>query len=246
MTLNTEPVNGARKCHDCRSNWIVTDRLFLSQFQSQPSIFDEWSLRLSSGFQWRARRPGDFDTLVPIFVDAAGHVGASVARGDFGFGVGIRAHAFGAERRIEALPDRLDHLAEPVHVQTIEHQVGGEVGGREPQRDVRGAHECGALGLDAGVVETDVAGAAVAAGVVVHEDGRLAVTRLDGGVDVVEDIEGAVQAPANATAEERGGQECAVDGLVDGAREVELVAEPMDVEKGRRELVEKEYWGIEV
>jgi len=63
---------------------------------------------------------------------------------------------------------------------------------------------------------------------------------------VAEDVVGAVKAPHDAAAEKGAGQDGAVDGLVDGAGEVELVAEPVDVEEGRGELIEQEDWAVEV
>ena len=59
-------------------------------------------------------------------------------------------------------------------------------------------------------------------------------------VDIAEDQVAAVVAPDNATAEEGRSEECAVDSLVDGAGEVELVAEPVNVEERARKLVQKE------
>lgn len=63
---------------------------------------------------------------------------------------------------------------------------------------------------------------------------------MDGAVDIVEDVEGLVAAPAEAGAEEGAEQDEAVVELDLGAGHVELVAEPVDVEKGRGELVEDE------
>jgi len=72
------------------------------------------------------------------------------------------------------------------------------------------------------------------------------VSLSDCTVDIVEDQVAAVVAPDNATAEEGRGEECAVDSLVDGAREVELVAEPVNVEERARKLVQKEHRGVVV
>ena len=67
-----------------------------------------------------------------------------------------------------------------------------------------------------------------------------------GPVHVAEDPDGRVDAPDDAAAEEGAGEEGAVDGLVDGSGETELVAEPVNIEEGTAEFVEEEYRGGEV
>ena len=64
--------------------------------------------------------------------------------------------------------------------------------------------------------------------------------------DVAEDLDGLVGAPEEAAGHECQEQEDAVDELQGGAGEVELIAEPVDVEEGGGELVEDEGWGVEV
>ena len=63
---------------------------------------------------------------------------------------------------------------------------------------------------------------------------------------VAEHPEGAIDAPDEAAAEEGADEEGAVDGLVDAPREFEFVAEPVDVEEGAAEFIEKEDGGGEV
>ena len=72
------------------------------------------------------------------------------------------------------------------------------------------------------------------------------VSRSNGGVEVLRAFVGGVRAPADAAEEEGEREQGAVDGLVDGAGEVELVAEPVDVEEGGAELVEEEDGAVEV
>ena len=64
--------------------------------------------------------------------------------------------------------------------------------------------------------------------------------------DVAEDLDRLVGAPEEAAGHECQEQEDAVDELQCGAREGELVAEPVDVEEGRGELVEDKGWRVEV
>jgi hypothetical protein len=77
-----------------------------------------------------------------------------------------------------------------------------------------------------------------------RERGDVAVK--DAFVDVGEDVDGGEVAPDDAAAEEGGCQKGAVDGLVDAAGELELVAEPVDVEEWGGELVEEEDGGVEI
>ena len=64
--------------------------------------------------------------------------------------------------------------------------------------------------------------------------------------DVAKDADGLVCAPEEAAGHECKEQEDTVDKLEGGAGERELVAEPVDVEEGRGELVEDERWCVEV
>ena len=68
----------------------------------------------------------------------------------------------------------------------------------------------------------------------------------DGAVYVVENADRLIGAPAQTAAEEGTEQHDAVVELDFGTGHVELVAEPVDVEKGRRELVKDEGWGVKV
>jgi hypothetical protein len=58
--------------------------------------------------------------------------------------------------------------------------------------------------------------------------------------------DGLVGAPDEATAEEGGEQDDAIIPLVFRAGQVQLVEEPVDVEKGGRELVKNKCWAVEV
>lgn len=68
----------------------------------------------------------------------------------------------------------------------------------------------------------------------------------EGLVDIGEDADGLVGAEDEAGAEEGDEEDDAVVELDFGAREVELVAEPVDVEEGGGELVEDEDGGVGV
>lgn len=63
---------------------------------------------------------------------------------------------------------------------------------------------------------------------------------LESSVHVEKDIIAVVETPDDPAAEESAGEECTVDGLVDGAGEIKLVAEPMDVKEGAAKLVKQE------
>jgi hypothetical protein len=143
--------------------------------------------------------------------------------------------AHGAKRRWEAGADCLDHLGEPEEVEQVERDVRRQVRGTEPERQVAGLHEGG--GLAKWVVEVAMVREL---GHLVHEVLRCGVALVDSPVDVVEDQYTAVVTPNNATAEEGRGEERAVDSLVDGTGQVELVAEPVDVQKRTRKLVQEE------
>lgn len=149
--------------------------------------------------------------------------------------VNFLSGALGAVWWWEASADCLDHLREPEQVEQIESDVGSQVRSAEPQREVTNFHEGG--GLAQRVVEITVVRELSK---LVHEVLGCGVSLRDCTVDVIEDQVAAVVAPDNATAEEGCGQECAVDSLVDGTSEVELVAEPVDVQEWARKLVQKE------
>lgn len=147
----------------------------------------------------------------------------------------------GSEWRREASANCLDHLREPEEVEQVESDVGSQVRSTKPQRQVADFHERSSLTLWVAKIS------------VVRELSKLVhvvlgcgVSLGDGTVDIVEDQVAAVIAPDNATAEEGRGEECAVDSLVDGACEVELVAEPVDVQERARKLVQKEHRGVVV
>lgn len=69
---------------------------------------------------------------------------------------------------------------------------------------------------------------------------------LNRSVDVVENVEGTVQAPDDTTTEESGCQENAIDSLIGGTGQIQLITEPMNVQEWRRKLVEQEDGSIEV
>lgn len=69
---------------------------------------------------------------------------------------------------------------------------------------------------------------------------------MNGAPHVLVDNSGLPGAPDQAAAEEGDEEGDAVVQLDAGARHVELVAEPVDVEEGGRELVEDEGRGVEV
>lgn len=68
----------------------------------------------------------------------------------------------------------------------------------------------------------------------------------NGAKDIEEDAQGGVGAPDEAAAEEGREEDDAIGELEIGAGEGELVEEPVDVEEGRRELVEDECGRVEV
>ena len=140
--------------------------------------------------------------------------------------VDFLAGALCAIRRREASADCLDHLGEPEEVEQVERDVGCQVRGAEPERQVTGLHESG--GLAERVVEIAMVGELSH---LIHEVLRCGVALVDSPVNILEDQHTAVVAPDNATAEEGRGEESAVDSLVDGTGKVELVAEPVDVQE---------------
>lgn len=147
----------------------------------------------------------------------------------------------GSEWRREASADSLDHLREPEEVEQVESDVGSQVRSTKPQREVSNFHECGSLTVR--VAKISVVREFIE---LVHVVLGCSVSLSNCTVDIVEDQVAAVVAPDNATAEEGRSKECAVDGLVDGAGKVELVAEPVDIEERTRKLVQKEHRGVVV
>ena len=137
--------------------------------------------------------------------------------------------------RPEPLLHRLDHLPEPVEVQRVQHHVAAQIRARQPD------------GHDAVALETQdlAAGIDVRSGGRVCEDGEGA-GGLDSGPYVLVDADGLVGAPDEAAGEEGGEEDEPVIELDAGACQVELVAEPVDVEEGGGELVEDEGGGIEI
>lgn len=69
---------------------------------------------------------------------------------------------------------------------------------------------------------------------------------LDGCINVVENAKRAIEPPANTATEEGGGEKRAIDSLIDGPCEIKFVAEPVDVEERRGQLIEQKDWGVEV
>ena len=158
----------------------------------------------------------------------------------------VRSHALGSQGWIEAGADGFDHLAEPEDIEAVEHDVGNEVDERNPEGNVlfriKGCHLSlrVARHIEQLLCCQSVQCPARYAGLEVR------VPVPIGPVHVAEDPDGAVDAPDQAAAEECDDEEDAVDGLVDGAGEFELVAEPVDVEEGAAQLVEEEDGGGEV
>ena len=147
----------------------------------------------------------------------------------------------GSKWRREASANSLDHLREPEEVEQVEGDVGSQVRSTKPQGQVADFHERGSLTMR--VVEISVVGEFSK---LVHVVLGCGVTLGNRTVDIVEDQVAAVVAPDNATAEEGRSEECAIDSLVDGTRQVELVAEPVDVEERARKLVQKDHRGVVV
>lgn len=120
------------------------------------------------------------------------------------------AGVFGADWWREARADGLDHLGEPEEIEQIECDVGGEVGSAEPEGQVASIHESSRLAE--WVVELAVVREFLEP---VHEELRCGVSLVDCAVDILEDEVTAVVAPDETAAEEGGGEESTVDGLVD-------------------------------
>lgn len=135
------------------------------------------------------------------------------------------------------LAHRRDHLEEPVPVERVERQVASDI---KPSKPLwhglgLGGEEHHVLGVDDGrsgvVVGLDVFGR----GRVVHSLPHVLVD--DGGLP---------GAPDQTTGEEGDEEGDAIVELHAGSGHVELVAEPVDIEEGGRELVEDEGRGVEV
>ena len=159
----------------------------------------------------------------------------------------LRPNTLSAPGRIEARADRFDHLAKPVDVQAVEDEVGAQGDAREPKRDITILVECSDLATRISTDGQHLLHTHGGSGsfqtyttVVVH------VTVLIEVVEIAEDDDGVPDAPDETAAEEDEDEAGAVDGLVDGAGEVEFVAEPVDVEEGAAEFVEEEDGGGEV
>jgi hypothetical protein len=149
--------------------------------------------------------------------------------------------ALGSVRRREASADCLDHLREPEQVEQVKSDVGGQVRSTEPEWQIANFHECSGLAMRVGKISMMRDRIEL-----VHVVFRRGVSLGDCAIDVIEDQVAAVVAPEDTTTEEGRGEERAVDSLVDRAGEVELVAEPVDVQERTRKLVKKEHWRIVV
>lgn len=140
-------------------------------------------------------------------------------------------------RRHKPLAHSRDHLEEPVPVKRVERHVAGNVKTGKPLGNgLRlGGKEHRVLGVDD-----------EARGVVVGLDVLGGGGAVHGVPHVLIDHGGLPGAPDKAAAKEGDEEGNAVVELQTGARHVELVAEPVDVEEGSRELVKNERRGVEV
>ena len=77
-------------------------------------------------------------------------------------------------------------------------------------------------------------------------DRALGMPCRDGCIKVLSGVVSGVDTPADAAEEERQSEQGTIDGLVDGAGETKLVAEPVDIQEWRAELVKQEHGAIEV
>lgn len=158
----------------------------------------------------------------------------------------LRPNTFGPQWWVEASTNRFDHLAEPEDVERVEDDVGGEVDDGDPERKVLLLVEGFRLRLRiltdgeqfsrAQRVELPAWYAGCEVGVSVTYDP----------IHIAEDPDGRVDAPDETAAEEGAHEKRAVDGLIDATRQVQFVAEPVDVEERTAELVKQEDWGREV
>lgn len=126
--------------------------------------------------------------------------------------------------------DRLDHLAEPVEVERVQHHVAPEVGTCKP-------HGHAALLGESHDVGRGPIGGTLACG----EAGM-----MQAGPHVLVDAHRLIGAPQETAREEGGEQEDAVVPLGAGARHVQFVKEPVHVEERGRELVENKGRAVEV
>ena len=145
----------------------------------------------------------------------------------------------GGRRGLEALAQGLDHLAEPVKVEGVEDEVAAEVQEDEEERDV--LRHAGREGR--GVVHDVCVGRGRCRG---DEGVARDAREVHGGPEVLVDAQRLVRTPEETATEEGDEQEDAVDELGERASHVEFVEEPVEVEEGRRELVEDKRGGVEV
>ena len=152
--------------------------------------------------------------------------------------------AFSSDWWREAGSDCRNHLTEPVEVQDVECEVCEEVGDEEPDGDVLLSHESIRAVMQSHISRINTSGKLP----LLAENAGMAhsMPSSNGGVEVLCALVGGVRAPADAAEEERESEQGAVDGLIDGTSEVKLIAEPVDVEEGRAELVEEEDGAVEV
>lgn len=133
-------------------------------------------------------------------------------------------------RTSESLLDRLDHLAEPVKVERVQHHVAAEIGACEPH-----GHTA-FLGEAHDVRRRQV--------ICAFARGKAGI--MQASPYILVDAHRLIGAPQEAAREERGKQNDAVIPLSAGARHVQFVEEPVHVEKGGREFVEDKGRAVEV
>ena len=131
-------------------------------------------------------------------------------------------------RLVESRRDGDDHAREPVVVQSVEHEVRAQVDGCEPQRHLQARER---------VRDHLLAAERLGGDERLRRGGRRVRVYVE---DVAEDLDREVGSPEDAAAEEAPQQEEAVDQLVDRARQVKFVAEPVDVKERAGELKEDE------
>lgn len=138
--------------------------------------------------------------------------------------------------RLEALADSLDHLAEPVKVERVEHNVASQVDGRHPERQ-----RASFLGVHHDVLSTGQL-------LVGRRNGHVLSVRgsEEGVINVIPNHGGLADAPDQTGREEGEEQDDAIVELDLSSGQTQLVAEPMNVEEGGRQLVEDEDGGIVV
>lgn len=156
------------------------------------------------------------------------------------------SHPLSTPRGWKSRPDRGNHFAEPPEVQRIQNKIRSEVYCWQPQRQITISHE-GLLLRGLVVVQADVTtGFALDLANVAKSPNTHSMAGSIGRIHIGKGVVRAVRAPAYPAEEEGRGQESAVHGLVDGACQVELVAEPVDIQERTRQLVQQEDWTIEV